>query len=257
MKEHIIKVNREKCIGCGLCREDCAIRNIDITDSKARILSQNCVMCGHCVAICPKGAISMTGFDEPPMEFDNQTILDPEQLINAIKTRRSIRKFKDTPISKEIIHSIIQAGQYTPTGKNLQDVQYIILQKNIKVYERIAVKLVRKLMPAIRLSVKVARNREIDDDFFFNKAPVAIMILAKDKINGSLAAADMALMAEANGLGVLYSGLFSMAANFFPSLRKALGLKFGQKVVTTLVLGYSNVKYHRTAQKDTPITRNL
>ncbi len=39
------------------------------------------------------------------------------------------------------------------------------------------------------------------------------MIITKDKISGSLAASNMALMAESYGLGVLFSGYFSDVAN--------------------------------------------
>ncbi|WP_125142351.1 NADH-quinone oxidoreductase subunit I [Clostridium transplantifaecale] len=45
-----------------------------------------CIMCGHCVAVCPKAAVSMTGFDEPPIEIDEPTVLDPLQLLKAIRT---------------------------------------------------------------------------------------------------------------------------------------------------------------------------
>lgn len=83
------------------------------------------------------------------------------------------------------------------------------------------------------------------------------MVLSPDKVNGALAAANMALMAEANGLGVLYSGFFSMAANQSLSLRRKLALKHGDKVVTTLVLGYAKVNYRRTTPKETAVVKQF
>ena len=77
-----------------------------------------------------------------------------------------------------------------------------------------------------------------------------IVILSKEKLNGALAAQNMEFVAEANGLGVLFSGFFSMAANLSPKLKKALGVSKGKKVVTTLVLGYPKVKYRRSAQRE-------
>ena len=90
---------------------------------------------------------------------------------------------------------------------------------------------------------------KIDDDFFFKGAPLVISILSKDKVSASLAASNMALMAESCGLGVLYSGFFTVAANHSLALRKTLNLKDKANIVTTLVLGYPNVSYHRTVQK--------
>ncbi|EEG30513.1 hypothetical protein CLOSTMETH_01854 [[Clostridium] methylpentosum DSM 5476] len=62
-------------------------------------------------------------------------------------------------------------------------------------------------------------------------------------------------MAEACGLGVLYSGFFATAANRSHALRNKLGFMRRDRVVTTLVIGYSGVTDYRTAQKDTASVR--
>ncbi len=81
--------------------------------------------------------------------------------------------------------------------------------------------------------------------FFFFQAPAVIVILAQDKTNGILAAQNMEFVAEANGLGVLYSGFFTMAANMSRKIKKAIGDPKRKKVAMTLVLGYPNVKFLR------------
>ena len=96
----------------------------------------------------------------------------------------------------------------------------------------------------------MARINKIDDHFFFFGAPIVIVILAKDKTNGILAAQNMEFVAEAHGLGVLFSGYFSTAANISRKLKKALGLPKGKKAAATLVLGYPRVKFLRAAQKE-------
>lgn len=250
MKEHLIKIDSAKCIGCGLCRRDCPENNITVANKKAGINSQRCIKCGHCVAVCPKAAVSMTGFCEPPEEIHKTVTLDPQQLLEAVKTRRSIRQFKEQPVENRLIRQIIEAGRLTPTGGNAQNVSYIVLKNHISRYERIAVHFFRRLIPMVRMVNPLAKNITIDEHFFFKKAPAVILILSKDNINGALAASNMELMAQACGLGVLYSGFFAIAVNHSLSLRRALGLKRGDKAVTALVLGYPAVKYYRTAQKD-------
>lgn len=250
-EQHIIEVNKDLCIGCGLCKNDCPVNNIVMKDKKAVIKDQNCIKCGHCVAICPKAAITMTGFDEPSIEFTKQPTLDSNELLMAIKARRTIRKFKNKEVPLEIVEQIIEAGRFTPSAKNTQDVSYVVLGENKGKYEEIAVKLFRRIKPIASIWMKDAKEVTIDDNFFFKKAPIVIMVVTKDKVSGSLAASNMALMAESCGLGVLYSGFFSEVVNHSPKLRRLLNLERKDHVVTTLVLGYPDVKYRRTAQKET------
>ena len=255
--QHTIKVNKDLCIGCELCKNDCPVNNIIIENKKSVIKNQDCLMCGHCVAICPKEAITMTGFDELPIELTNKPILDSDELLMAIKSRRSIRKFKDKEVSSEIVKQIIEAGRYTPSAKNSQDVSYIVLDNKKRIYEEVAVKFFRKIKPIANIAIKHSKEVSIDDNFFFKNAPIAIMIVTKDKISGSLAASNMALMAESYGLGVLFSGYFSDVANNSPKLKKLLSLKHRDHVITTLVIRYPDVKYRRTAQKETANVRYL
>jgi len=46
---------------------------------------------------------------------------------DAIATRRSIRKFKDTPLSREIIQKILFAATQAPSGKNRQPWRFLVV----------------------------------------------------------------------------------------------------------------------------------
>ena len=81
-------------------------------------------------------------------------------------------------------------------------------------------------------------------------APAVIVVFSSSKVDGALAASNMELMAQAQGLGVLYSGFFTLAANHSPAVRRELGLRRNDKVVTVLVVGYPAVAYQRTAQRE-------
>lgn len=50
------------------------------------------------------------------------------ELIDTIKSRRSIRKFKSDSIPDEYITSLINAGRLAPSGSNLQATRYVIIK---------------------------------------------------------------------------------------------------------------------------------
>jgi nitroreductase len=54
------------------------------------------------------------------------------EVLENIKTRRSVRKFKDTQIAKEALEDIITAGLYAPSAKNTQNWQLTIVQGHEK-----------------------------------------------------------------------------------------------------------------------------
>lgn len=254
--ENKIIIDKNKCIGCKKCINDCPANNMELVNKKAEIFSNNCLMCGHCVAVCPKVSIYISGFDDDVEEIE-KTILNPEEYLKSIKTRRSIRNFKDIEIDEKIIKMIIEAGRYSPTAKNHQDVSYIILKDKKREFEDIAVGFFRKLSKVAKPFSSEVRKIEIDDKFFFKGAPLVILVIAKSEIDGSLAAQNMATMAEAHDLGVLFSGFFTAAANKCKEIKDKLELDKKEKVITTLVIGYPGVRYLRTTNRKTAKVKEL
>lgn len=255
--EHDVMIDAARCIGCGLCEGDCPAAALAVEDGRARVIARDCILCGHCVAICPKGAVSLSGFKEGPRELTAGAppTLDAEQLLEAVGARRSIRRFTDEPVANEVIERIIEAGRLTPTAKNAQDVSYVVLRDDIARFEARAVRLFRRVFPLVKLANSMARRTSIDDRFFFKGAPAAIVVIARSDIDGALAASNMELMAQACGLGVLYSGYFATAAAMSRTLRRELRLLRGEKVVTALVIGHPAVRYRRTAPKEEAAVR--
>ena len=53
-----VKVDKEKCIGCGACVGSCPVDAITV-DDKAEIDAEKCIDCGNCVDECPVDALSL------------------------------------------------------------------------------------------------------------------------------------------------------------------------------------------------------
>ena len=56
-----LKVNPERCIGCGLCTEVCPHKAVFLRDSKAEVDREACRACGKCAKVCHTGALEFLG----------------------------------------------------------------------------------------------------------------------------------------------------------------------------------------------------
>jgi len=69
----IVKIDEEKCDGCGLCIPECKEGALQIIDGKAKLISEvYCDGLGACLGHCPQGAISI--LEEQAEEFDENAV---------------------------------------------------------------------------------------------------------------------------------------------------------------------------------------
>lgn len=266
----MIKVNADECIGCGQCMQDCFPNDIELIDGKAQAKNKTCIKCGHCIAICPKKAIATDEYNmEEVKEYNKEAFsVGPEQLLNFIKFRRSVRQFRAKEVEKEKILQIIEAGRFTQTGSNMQDVSYVVVREGLQelkalVYETLKGMgehmLAQPTTPQTKLLRRYAKmwvnmyqafqeNPHEKDRLFFN-APAIIVVTANSQVNGALASSNMELMTNALGLGTFFSGFFVRAAQQSKKIMDFLSLEGDKQIVTCMVIGYPNVRYYRTVPR--------
>jgi ferredoxin len=74
-KRKIIKIDEDKCDGCGLCIPNCPEGALQIIDGKARLISDLfCDGLGACIGHCPKGAIHVE--DREAEKYDEKKVMD-------------------------------------------------------------------------------------------------------------------------------------------------------------------------------------
>ncbi len=244
-----IIIDREKCIGCGLCVNDCPNAHLDLENNKAKASESACIECGHCFAVCPVNAIKMAGYDCVEEPVTPMAEFDSDKLLSAMKSRRSIRHFTAQSVEEDKLEKILEAGRYCPTGGNSQNVAFTILGSKQSEAEAICVGLFRKGKKLGAPFIDFLKRISISDNFFFKGAPLVIVVSSKSDINAGLASSYMELMANSLGLGVLYSGFFVICTKLSKKLRKLLQLPKDHKVVSCLVIGYPDIKYQRIAPR--------
>lgn len=263
----MMNVDLEKCIGCTRCVKDCIVSDIEMVNGKAHIKNETCIKCGHCIAVCPKDAVSIDEYNmDEVKEYNKESFnIESENLLNFIKFRRSVRNFKKRDIENEKLLKIIEAGRFTQTGSNMQDVSYIVVKDNLQELRKLVLETLNANANAMLADKSMERyhkyaymwmgmyknfleNPDGEDKLFFH-APALILTVAESPVNGALASSNMELMTNALGLGTYFSGFLLRAAQTNPKIGEFLGVKEGKSLVTCMVIGYPNIKYFRTTPR--------
>ena len=241
-----ININQELCIGCERCINDCVSEKIKLVNGKAQFMYNRCIQCGHCFAVCPVNAVTMTNYESAEdIPVVNINDFDSDQLLLAMKSRRSVRHFKNKDVPDEMIQKIIEAGRYCPTATNSQDFSFTVIKEKLPEIEKESVKIFRLAQKTALPFSKYIKNTTIDDNFFFKGAPVVIVVNGKNATNAALASSYMELMAESMGLGVFYSGFLIGVTKLSRKVASMLNTKKEHTPVTALVIGWPDVEYKR------------
>ena len=269
----MFNINKEKCIGCQQCIKDCITKTISLTDGKAEINNSRCIKCGHCIAICPVEAVSTDDYNMDDVKtYDKESFnVETENYLNFIKFRRSVRRFKKQEVEKEQLLKIIEAGRFTQTGSNSQDVSYIVLTEKLNEFKDLAYESLKKkgeyilanLTPEteylkmyanmwVQMYDAYKNDPSANDRLFFN-APAAIFVVSKTPLNAGLASANMANMVETLGLGTFFNGFSIIAAKDNKEILDFLQVEDASHLVSCLVIGHADVKYNRTAPRKEPV----
>ena len=159
------------------------------------------------------------------------------EVLNTIIKRRSVKKYKNTPVPQELIEKITEAGAYAPTGRNLQAPIILAISNKEK---------------RDWLSRKNAEILGIDQDPFYG-APVVLVTLYDKSINtgiydATLVMENMMLAATALGLGSCW---IHRAKEVFETdegkaFLKELGILGEYEGVGNCILGYVEGDYPTT-----------
>jgi len=282
----MISIDEKTCTACGICGAVCPRhipQTVFVNGKKITVISVErvdlCMECGHCTAVCPRDAIRVDTLNDEDFTPVRDAAIDSEDLFSLMKERRSIRAFKNTPVPREKIDTIIEAAQVAPTGAGRNTTGAIVIDDpNIlaelsehiyTMYEKLE-KLLKN--PIARIFIK--RNagkkglraledfvmpgmhwyihwyREEKSNEILRGAPVLMLFHSPTyepvgEANCLIAAFHAVLMAKAIGIGTCFNDLVAPACNRVPEIREILGLPEDREVSAGVILGYPKYTFRK------------
>ena len=265
-----INVDQEKCRHDGICTAICPMSIIEMKDGLTPQLVAGvedlCISCGHCVAVCPHGALSL---DEMKVAACSpvraELALGSDQAEQFLRSRRSIRTYSPKAVEREKLARLIDLAHYAPTGTNSQQVQWLVINSREQLHAmgtmiidmlRNLIKAGHPLAQAYRLERSVAAW-EAGKDPVLRGAPALVVAHAPKsyplaQVDSTIALTFLDLAAPTVGLGACWAGFFMMTAAQSPQLQELLALPEGHVCCGALMIGYPKYAYHRLPTRKEP-----
>ncbi len=267
----LLRVDQEKCNRDRICVDECPTHIIFMESEggypiPAQGFNDYCLKCGHCVCVCPTGALSLDWLrPEDCTPIKNELSVTPEQAEQFLRGRRSIRVFKNKKVPRTVLEKLLEIACCAPSAKNQQPWHWVVVQEPADV-RRLAGMVIDWMRMIIQNSPEAAElmglTRTVaawDKGFesICRGAPHVIVAHAdKSWAFGSedcaLALSLLDLYAKSIGLGACWGGYFYKAVNAHAPLFEALGLPSSHLAFGAIMVGYPKFEYHRIPLRNRP-----
>jgi nitroreductase len=197
--------------------------------------------------------------------ISKRLIPSAEQVEHLMKSRRSIRVYKEKPVPRETLDKLIDIAHYAPTGGNIQPVRWLVIEDREEVK-----RLGGLVMDGMRSMIKetpglddvsylglIVSAWDLGIDVIMRGAPHLVVVHARtymglSQVDCIIALTYLELAAYSMGLGVCWNGLFQMAATAYPPLTQALQLPEGHQCQGAMMIGYPKYRYRRIPLRKEP-----
>jgi nitroreductase/NAD-dependent dihydropyrimidine dehydrogenase PreA subunit len=267
----LLSIDAERCHRDGICADVCPalIITLDGEDGYPAVVEggeARCIRCGHCVAVCPHGALSHAAMaSEQCPVIEKASMPDRQQVTQFLRARRSIRRYREEVLDRETLAHLIDTARYAPSGHNYQPVHWLVVQSpdDVRRLAGLVADWMRHLiaednpMAAAMHMDKVVEAWDKGHDRICRSAPHLVVAHAAKANPTAPAAATIALTyldlaAASMGLGACWAGYFNVAANVWPPLKEALELPEGHAPFGAMMVGRPKYRYQRLPLRNEP-----
>lgn len=263
-------IDSEKCNKDGICADVCPLKIITMGDSGPALVNgteELCIGCGHCVAVCPKGALGIPKMaPEDCLAVENKYLVNADQAEHFLRYRRSIRNFKDKTVDRKTLADVIRIASHAPSGHNTQPLMWqVVYEKDqVKRIGGLTIDWMRHMLKENETFAKqmhldlVVAGWEAGLDTINRDAPHVILVnglkddpMARD-VNFHIGLTYFDLALQSVGLGGCWNGFLHYAVLNWPPFREALELADDVTNFGAMMLGYPKYKFQRMPPRNEP-----
>jgi nitroreductase/NAD-dependent dihydropyrimidine dehydrogenase PreA subunit len=268
---NLFTIDPEKCQRDEICVKACPTNVIrmgspDEMPQPTPDFEEYCLACGHCVAVCPTEAFSLNWLSpEKCLPVRKEISLTREQAEQFLRSRRSIRNFKDKPVERHKLEKLLEIACFAPSAKNSQPWHWTVIEDPAGV-RRLAGMVIDWMRSVIKQNPKQAEQRgfvrvvsawEAGEERICRGAPHVIVVHGDKDYgfgaeDGALALSYFESFAPSLGLGSCWGGYFYSAVNAYPPLFQALDLPSDHRAFGAVMVGYAKLKYQRLPLRNQP-----
>jgi len=164
------------------------------------------------------------------------------QVLEIIKKRRSWRAYEEKSVPKDLIESVISAGNEAPSGGNSQNWRFVVFESESmrkRIFDAAYPKWKKfydNQMSKPETAIEAEKYGRMEDPIYY-KAPIVIFVIGKGVVNCALCCENMMLAAESLGLGSCYVYFGSLIKDD-PVILEALELGEKEDIYGPILLGY-------------------
>jgi nitroreductase/NAD-dependent dihydropyrimidine dehydrogenase PreA subunit len=259
-----INIDEETCQGDGKCVKICPMQILKMNVGKPIPEyvpggSEKCINCGHCLAICPHGSITLSTMDPREVaDLDHAKFPGIDQVELFLKARRSIRNYSDEPMTKELIEKLLDIARYAPSGINRQPVNWVAIIGKDKVHDlgnfvckwmEGLVETKSPMAESLRFDRLIEQWKKGEDLICRNAPSIVIAYGVKDDpmvpASCLIAGTYLELAAFGLGLGACWAGYVNMAINMDEKTRKFTGMSARATAGAVMMIGHPKYRFHR------------
>jgi nitroreductase len=169
------------------------------------------------------------------------------EILKVIKERRSVRAYESRKIPRDIINTIIEAGNDAPSAMNSQPWRFVVVEDEMlhRKLTETAVPNAKKLLENVKTSNPeryqqiMKRYEELEDPIYYS-APAVIFVVGKGRyadLSCPLACENMMLAAYSLGLGSCWVQFGSLVTDN-EEIKNSLELKEDENIFGPVIIGY-------------------